>query len=220
LFWEPDPGAALVALPAPAEIAIPPCELRQVIETRRTVRDYADQPLGVDELSYLLWCTQGVQTITPRPSTLRPVPSAGARHPFETFLLLNRAAGLAPGLYRFAARQHALTLVTADPGIGKQVETAALEQEHITGGAATFIWAAFAYCTLWRYAERSYRYLLLDAGHVCQNLYLAAASVGCGVCAVGAFDDARINALLDLDGETEFVVYMATVGKVGQPARG
>jgi SagB-type dehydrogenase family enzyme len=65
----------------------------------------------------------------------------------------------------------------------------------------------------WRYPERGYRYLLLDAGHVCQNLYLAAEGLGCGVCAIAAYDDDAINAALELDGETLFVVYAASLGR-------
>jgi len=79
--------------------------------------------------------------------------------------------------------------------------------------AATFIWAAQTYRTLYRYSTRAYRYILLDAGHVCQNLYLAAEAIGYGVCAIGAYDDAQVNALLQLDGQTQFVAYLATLGK-------
>jgi SagB-type dehydrogenase family enzyme len=65
----------------------------------------------------------------------------------------------------------------------------------------------------WRYSQRGYRYLHLDAGHVCQNLYLSAESVGCGVCAIAAFLDEEINPAMGIDGENEFVIYVATVGK-------
>ncbi len=77
----------------------------------------------------------------------------------------------------------------------------------------TFAWTVDSYRMTWRYGERGYRYLHLDAGHVCQNLYLAAESVDCGVCAIAAFDDEAANRLLGLDGEEQFVIYFATVGK-------
>ena len=80
-------------------------------------------------------------------------------------------------------------------------------------GAVTFIWVAASDRMTWRYCERGYRYILLDAGHVCQNLYLSAESIGCGVCAVGAYDDDIINKLLGLDGRSEFVIYIAAAGK-------
>jgi SagB-type dehydrogenase family enzyme len=65
----------------------------------------------------------------------------------------------------------------------------------------------------WRYGERGYRYLYLDAGHVCQNLYLAAESINCGVCAIAAFSDDDMNSLLKIDGVEQYVIYLATVGK-------
>ncbi len=65
----------------------------------------------------------------------------------------------------------------------------------------------------WRYQERAYRYALLEAGHLAQNLYLAATSLGMGVCAVGAFLDDEVNAMLGVDGKEEAAVYMLAVGK-------
>jgi len=65
----------------------------------------------------------------------------------------------------------------------------------------------------WRYPERGYRYILLDAGHVCQNLYLVAEALGCGVCAIAAYDDDLTNQVFGLDGESQFIVYLASLGK-------
>jgi SagB-type dehydrogenase family enzyme len=79
--------------------------------------------------------------------------------------------------------------------------------------AVIFIWVAIGYRMTYRYGNRGYRYMHLDAGHVCQNLYLAALAVDCGVCAVGGFYDDKVNELLNLDGVENFVIYMATVGK-------
>jgi SagB-type dehydrogenase family enzyme len=84
----------------------------------------------------------------------------------------------------------------------------------VTTSAVTFIWAAVPYRTVWRYSERSYRYLYLDAGHVCQNLYLAAESIHCGVCAIGAFDDDGVDALLGFTPPESFVIYLASLGRV------
>jgi len=206
-------GVPLISLPAPAELQIPPIDLRQAIERRRSVRRYSGQTLSQAELSYMLWLTQGVKEITNRPVTLRTVPSAGARHAFETILLVNQVAGLDAGLYRFAASQHALVKLTAPDDIRKRVTRACYNQVQVLHSAVTFIWAAVMERMAWRYVERGYRYLLLDAGHVCQNLYLAAEALGCGVCAIAAYDDAKINGELGLDGENLFVVYLASLGK-------
>ncbi len=203
----------LIDLPAPAEIDLPPYDLRRAIEGRRSLRDYGDTPLSLDELSYLLWCTQGVKEVTTRPATLRTVPSAGARHVFETYVLVNRVEGLRPGLYRFLALEHKLVSENLSPDIAKALCSACLEQDQVLASAVTFVWAAVVYRMTWRYPGRGYRYLLLDAGHVCQNLYLAAESIDCGVCAIGAFLDEALNNLLGLDGEEQFAIYVATLGK-------
>ena len=206
-------GAALIPLPAPDKLDIPGADLRAMIEQRRSLRRYQEMPLSLDELSYLLWLTQGVQRITGRPATLRTVASAGARHAFETVLLVNRVSGLEHGLYRFVATQHALVRLDAPEDVTEQLTGATHQQEHVRQSAVTFLWVAVTERMSWRYVERSMRYLFLDAGHVCQNLYLAAESIGCGVCAVGAFEDANVNEVLGLDGVEQFVIYIGTVGK-------
>ena len=211
LPWPDD--AALIDLPQPADLNFPSADLRQMIEQRRSLRRYDHKALTLEELSYLLWLTQGVKRITGRPATLRTVPSAGARHAFETYLLVNRVDGLEPGLYRFIATRHALLRVEAPADVDMQLTAASRQQEHVLQSAVTFLWVAVVERMTWRYVERSLRYLFLDAGHVCQNLYLAAESIGCGVCALDAFDDEPVNQLVGADGESQFTVYMATVGK-------
>jgi SagB-type dehydrogenase family enzyme len=128
-------------------------------------------------------------------------------------LLINRVEGLAPGLYRFLAIEHKLLEVDLKPGLADRMVDACLQQRFVKSSAATFIWSAVVYRMAWRYTERGYRYLHLDAGHVCQNLYLAAAAIGCGACAIAAFDDEAVNQLLGLDGEEQLAIYLATVGK-------
>lgn len=209
----PPPDAALVRLPEPAGLAIPEISLRAAIEQRRSVRKYSQAAISLDELSYLLWLSQGVKEITSRPATRRTVPSAGARHAFETYLLVNRVEGLAPGLYRFAASQHALLDLHAPASICETITQGCWEQGQVPQSAVTFVWAAVSERMAWRYAERGFRYLFLDAGHVCQNLALAAQAIGCGVCAIGGFRDELLNAALNLDGEQMFVIYLATLGK-------
>jgi SagB-type dehydrogenase family enzyme len=208
-----EPGQRLIDLPAPSTLEIPAIDLRQAIERRRTLRQYSSQPLSLDELSYLLWLTQGVQKFTKRPATLRTVPSAGARHAFETYLLINRVAGLEPGLYRFSATRHMLVEINLALGLDSALAEACRRQGHVKASAVTFAWIAVTARMYWRYAERGYRYLHLDAGHVCQNLYLAAEAIACGVCAIAAFDDDQVNHLLGVDGVAQFAIYLATVGK-------
>jgi len=203
----------IIDLPNPKEIKLGNIQLIEAIERRRSIRKYTNEALTLEELSYLLWCTQGVKEIKPLPVTLRTVPSAGARHAFETYLLINNVEGLKPGLYRFLATEHRLLVVDIGDDYRDSITAACLDQSIVKTSAVTFIWSAVPYRMKWRYQERAYRYLYLDAGHVCQNLYLAAEGIGSGVCAIAAYEDDSINEILGIDGKEEFVIYLATVGK-------
>ena len=210
-------GETLISLPDPAEFSVPEIDLRTAIERRHTVRSYSENPLTIEELTYLLWVSQGVRHVSSRPSTARNVPSAGARHAFETYLLINRVNGLESGLYRYAAIENGLLHLPSDENIGQQLAHACNDQSQITKSAVTFIWVAVVERMYWRYAERGYRYLHLDAGHVCQNLALGAEQVGCAICPIAAFNDELLNHTLNLDGEELFVIYLASVGKKTPP---
>ena len=209
-----DEAQPLIALPDPHTVEPVSASLMELIEQRSSVRRYTPQPLSLADLSVLLWCTQGVKPLNVPNMTLRTVPSAGGRHPFETLLLVHRVEGLEPGLYRYIASRHSLIALRLDePTLSGRVQRACDNQAQIDMAAVMFLWVAVAERTTWRYGERGYRYLHLDAGHVCQNLYLAAWSIGGGTCAIGAFDDHSLNGVLELDGESQFVIYAATVGK-------
>ncbi len=203
----------VVELPDRQTIANGGPSLQEVIESRRSLREYSDAPLSLAELSYLLWSTQGVSRAIPDRATFRTVPSAGARHAFETILVANRIDGLEPGTYQYLALEHRLMQLDIAPGLADRMADACLGQKMVADSAATFVWVAERTRMAWRYGERGTRYLFLDAGHVCQNLYLVAESIGAGACAIGAFDDGRVNELLGLDGVERFVVYIASVGK-------
>ena len=202
-----------IDLPSPSEIDEVFIDLRKVIEERKSVRTYHEKPLSLVELSWLLWCTQGVKQISERPSTIRTVPSAGARHSFETYLIINRVNGLKPGLYRFLATKHKLLVLDLDETLVDKFSAANWSSEMLSNSAVIFIWVAISDRMTYKYGNRGFRYLHLDAGHVCQNLYLASEAIECGSCAVGGFYDDAVNALLNLDGEKKFVIYMGTVGK-------
>jgi SagB-type dehydrogenase family enzyme len=206
--------ARRIPLPEPKLPEDPRYELCSVLGRRRSIREYSALPISLLELSFLLWATQGVREVTDRPSTLRPVPSAGARHAFETYLLVNRIEGLKPGLYRYVALEHALIEMDKTPTTAMGIGSACRNSQPLCASSAvTFLWIAVTERMTWLYGERGFRFLHLDAGHVCQNLYLAADRIGSGVCAIGGFNDDDINRILGLDGENLFVIYIATVGK-------
>ncbi len=208
------PGAPLIDLPAPEALELGAMPLREAIRRRRSHRTFTAEPLSLAELAFLLWATQGVSQVLPNnKSTLRTVPSGGARHPFETYLFIQRVTSLEVGLYRYLALEHQLCLLRTDPDMAAQVSTACA---HPFAGdcAVTFMWTAIPYRTEWRYSFLSPKLIALDAGHVCQNLYLACEAIGAGTCAMDAYNQRKLDAFLGVDGEEELAVYVAPVGKV------
>jgi len=208
------PHAKQIALPEVAALlAKIGINLFTIIRQRRSRREYSDQPLSLEQLSLLLWSTQGVQQ-TGYGYSLRTVPSAGARHPLETYLVINRVEQLEPGLYHYAPFRHRLVQRAEDPEIADNLAAACLGQDMFRTCGVAFIWTAVIQRSRWKYQQRAYRYIYLDAGHVCQNLYLACEALKLGCCAVAAFDDDAVNQLLDVDGKEEFAIYLATVGSL------
>lgn len=212
--------AKLFDLEAVDNLQLPNKDLLELITKRRSIRRYSQEFLSKEELSYLLWCTQGVKEVLTyesktgkRQTSLRTVPSAGSCHPFESYLVINRVQGFVPGLYRYISSKHKLCLIDDNPKIIDEVAEACLNQKLITESAISFIWVADSYRSEWSYGERGFRYFLIDAGHICQNLYLAASSIDAGVCAIGAFDEEKLNKALKLEKEEIFAVYLASVGK-------
>lgn len=208
----PDPARPLLDLPDPRLAPLRTPELTRAIAERSSVRKYSPEPLTLTELSYLLWCTQGVREVLGERTTLRTVPSAGARHPLETYVLANRVEDLEPGLYHYLPIGHQLQPRDLGAEAAEWVHEATFGQ-YVLASAATFIWSATPYRAVWRYQARAWRYIFLDAGHACQNLYLGVEAIGAGCCAIAAYDDDAINRALGLDGVDEFVIYLATVGR-------
>ena len=218
------PNETVVELPDANQIKLNEINFLDLVNQRKSVRQYTDESLTLQELSYLLWCTQGVkETHTRKTSaqarewnldiTLRTVPSAGLRNPLDTYLVVNRVDGLDSGLYRFLALEHKLVQIDTDSEWGERLADACLKQRFVGQGAVVFVWVCNPYRSEYSYGNRGYRYIFLDSGHVCQNLYLASEAIGCGACAVGAYDDDKINDLFGLDGENQFVIYVAPVGR-------
>jgi SagB-type dehydrogenase family enzyme len=207
--------AERIDLVAPSEFgAIPPMDLLSAIRNRESRRRFTSAPLGLSELSYLLWASQGVRLRLDAGHALRTVPSAGARHALETYLCVTNVTGLHSGAYRYLPLEHQLLVVFHDDSIRQRIVEACFRQQWIAGAAVVFVWAAVPYRMEWRYGLAAHKVILLDAGHVCQNLYLACEAVGAGACAVAAYDQDLLDELLRLDGNDEFAMYLGVVGKV------
>ena len=211
-----DPDATIVALPKPDQwkTAIGQLDLAAAMAGRKSRRNYTTETLSLAELAFLLWATQGVRQQSGGNPAFRTVPSAGARHSFETYLFVMRVDGVPKGLYRYLPIENALLFLSAAPDMHARLSQACFGQTFAAKGAVTFIWATLPYRMEWRYSLAAHRVILIDAGHVCQNLYLACEAIGAGTCAIGAYDQEQLDALLNIDGTNEFAVYLAPVGKV------
>ncbi len=207
-------GQQLIWLPgADSWNAFRGTDLIDALLMRQSRRRFKVDQLSQAELSFLLWMTQGIKKELSAGTALRTVPSAGCRHPFETYLLITGVEGLEPGVYRYLPLDHALVLEQSDEDLVEKIAPATLGQVFIAAAPVTFVWAVLPYRTEWRYHTAAHRVILLDAGHVCENLYLACQAIGCGTCAVAAFDQEKMDRLLGVDGRDEFSLYLAAVGK-------
>jgi len=208
-------GSILVDLPGVDEWkTIAKTDITRAIGNRKSHRVYLKESLSLEELAYLLWCTQGMRGEVFNGHAYRTVPSAGCRHALETYLAIFNVEGLDPGMYRYLPLSHQLVFEFTDEMLAEKMIIASLGQSYTGKSALTFIWTAIPYRMEWRYGLAAHKVIAMDAGHVCQNLYLACEAINAGTCAIGAYDQEELDELLGLDGEEEFAVYLAPVGKV------
>ena len=189
-------------------------DLFSAIGKRESHRSYGPDPLSMEELSFLLWATQGIRRKLDSGHALRTVPSAGCRHALETYLCVLNVQGLDRGIYRYLPLEHQLLFEFDEEDLDRKIVQAVLCQPYPAEAAITFIWTAVPYRMEWRYGPAAHKVIALDAGHVCQNLYLACEAIGAGTCAIAAYDQEGIDQLLRIDGEEEFTIYLAPVGKL------
>lgn len=186
-----------------------------LLQERKSDRVYKEESITQEQLSFLLWSTQGVKEIRGNHyATIRPVPSAGARHAFETYLAIFKVEGLEKGIYHYLPMEHAIEFITAVDDFEKTVSDSLCEQKWAGSSAAVFFYSAVPYRSEWRYCTDAHKVMLIDVGHVVQNLYLSCHAIGCGTCAIAAFDQIKADNMLQLDGCEEFVIYAAPVGVI------
>ena len=161
-------------------------------------------------MSFLLWASTGVQR-SEHGYDFRTAPSAGALYPIETYIIINKGEGLEKGLYHYNIQSHALERLKVGD-FGEEAAHAALEQEVCMEAPVVFIWTAIFERSKWKYRQRAYRYIYLDAGHIAQNLALSATSIGLGSCQIGAFFDEEINKIVGVEGIEESAIYLSAVG--------
>jgi SagB-type dehydrogenase family enzyme len=204
--------SARISLPDPGSVAVEPVDVITAIARRSSRRSFSPESLTLGELGLLLWATQGLRKGPAQPH-FRTVPSAGARHAFETYPCVTRVDGIEPGIYRYLPLSHELVALNAPPGLPGLLANGCYGQGFVAAAAATLVWTALPYRMEWRYGLAAHKVILLDAGHVAQNLYLAVEAIGAGTCAIAAYDQEAMDGLLGVDGLDEHVIYLAPVGK-------
>ncbi len=214
------PGAALMPLPAAANRLAGGFE--QLAAARRSVRRFTGAQIDQSELARLLFCGSGItgELTFPGEGTGQPVraaPSGGALYPIEVYPIVRSVADLEPGVYHYHSRLHALEQVS--PGESSiLLGEAANDPMLFANASVTIALTAMFTKTKFKYGERGYRFALLEAGHIAQNLLLAATSAGLGATAIGGFIDDEVNALIGIDGVEEAALYLIPIGHPVEPA--
>lgn len=186
----------------------------KIINSRCSHRVYTQEAMTLEELSYVLWCSQGVKDIRGKKyATLRTVPSGGARHAFETYLAIRNVEGLPQGFYHYLPMTHSLECID-ESNVGNFIGASLSEQIWADKCAVCLYYSMVAYRAEWRYGIFAHRVALIDAGHVTENVYLACESIGLGGCAVAALDGKSCDKKFQLDGEEEFIFYSMPIGHV------
>ncbi|MDC7225050.1 MAG: SagB/ThcOx family dehydrogenase [Spirochaetales bacterium] len=189
-------------------------------------RKYRDKALSKYEISYLLWCTQGIKKIIPGfkryikdgsgRNYLRPAPSV--TNPFETYVCILNSTDFQKGLYRYLPLTHQLTLVKDFEQIDEVLlsifSTPSQKQSYTTSAGAIVFWSCLPYRGEWRSGEHIHKIMLLDLGHIAQNFYLATESIGCGCCEIGGYHQKNADDFLEIDGDNEFTVLCASIGHI------
>ncbi|MFW9910171.1 MAG: SagB/ThcOx family dehydrogenase [Candidatus Thorarchaeota archaeon] len=214
-FQQPFPeDAHLIDLIPPNELAIGRAAFLDIIQSRQSRRKYTPDALTLEELSFLLWSTQGVkQVLKSGRGVKRTVPSAGAKSPLETYLVINNVERIEPGLYRYISFSHQLLFIKKIENAVEKMGELAYDQKFVGAAPVIFCWTAVPYRTEWRYTILSHKFIAIDLGIVCQTLYMACEAINLGTVAIGYYEQNKLDRLFDLNTEEEFVVLIAPVGK-------
>lgn len=206
------PARPSVALPT--ELTPISLTLGDAIEQRRSVLTFTSGRLSLCDVATLLHCGCGVTSYSRNTADTRgtrAAPSAGALYPLEIYVHSSVVEGLAPGLHHYNPVRHELRRLRGEDLTAKIAESIVYEETARTASLQLFITAIFPR-TWFKYGERGYRFALLEAGHVAQNVSLVAAAMGLGSVTLGGYYDREIDELLQLDGVTQSTIYMMAVG--------
>lgn len=184
-----------------------------LIRERKSIRDFSNHPISKDELSYLLFSSCGlIEVGNSLDNSRRPYSSAGARYPLEVYPLIFNCKDIKKGLYHYNVKEHSLELLLQEDLTNWFFKVIGKEQ-WLMQSAVVFIITGVLDRTRIKYGDRGYRYILIEAGHLGQNVSLLATELGLGSCALGGFIDAEVDRLLDIDFTKETTLYLIAIGK-------
>lgn len=212
-------GSAQAGNPQLTYILPPPnttgnVSVEEALANRRSRRRFQNRELSKEQLSQILWAAYGITE--PRRGAslrggLRTTPSAGALFPLEIYVVVGNVAGIEPGVYKYISQEHKI-IRTIDRDVRRELSAAALDQVMVRDAPITLVHTAVFRRITDRYGERGReRYVFMEVGHSAQNVYLQAEALGLGTCAIGAFRDSRVSALLQLPADHE-PLYLMPVG--------
>lgn len=202
------PDKEKIKLPEPSFKGI---ILEEVIRKRRSIRDYADEPLTLSQVSEILFAAQGI-TGELAGTYLRTAPSAGALYPVEIYLIVQNVKGLEKGIYHYNILEHSLEFIKKGD-FKNEIFKAGLFQEMFLSAPLILVYTAIFKRTTYKYDDRGYRYIYIEVGHIAQNVALECVSLGLSSCVIGAFFDDMVNKLIGVDGKEEGTIYIQTIGK-------
>ena len=182
----------------------------KVIINRQSLRKFSQEALDLEQVSLLLFGISGITRNYPQ-FAFRTVPSAGGLFPIETYLVVNKIESVDPGIYHYNIKAHVLECIKIGD-YSTEIMKACLDQKMAGTSSVTFVWTAIIERSKWKYLQRCYRYIYMDAGHVGQNFYLVAEALGLAACTIGAIYDDELNQLLEIDGIEETAIYVGVIG--------
>lgn len=206
-------GAQVIKLPNPKRIKIKEVPVREALENWELPGFFSRSSITLNELSFLLWCMQGVRKAVGDSPIPRNVPSSGFRYPIETFFVAGEVDGLETGLYRYLPLSHQIIIERLDSDLPLAMGTACMNFKLITKAAVTFLWVGIPYRSTWALGNRGYRSVLIEAGHICQALIMASSCIGCDVQPIDLFHDEMMIHLTHLDQKSQWPLLVGAVGR-------
>ncbi len=213
IYFKSYPRLPRIFLPKPVKMDFP---LGESLIIRRSERDFDGRAINLKDLSQLLFYSAGVTEKKGENwnSSHRPYPSGGARFPLEVYLFsLKGSQELKAGIYHYNVKEHSLEEVLKEDSIREQIYPEAVWQKMMLKAPLLLAISAVFYRNTMKYKERGHRYILFEAGHLGQNIYLSAAALNLKCCGIGGFGDDKLHELLDVDGKGEAVLYSFAIGR-------